>query len=115
GAEPDPRIRVAGLGLGVAAGARAWPGGGSPRLAGVSGFGFGGTNAHVVLQEAPAAAPLAAADGPLALAVSARSAPGLERLLQRWAERLESADAAEGAALAHTANARRTHHRPYRV
>ncbi|MFC5665029.1 cytochrome P450 [Kitasatospora misakiensis] len=34
-----------------------WPSGGRRRTAAVSGFGFGGTNAHLVVQEPPAAAP----------------------------------------------------------
>jgi acyl transferase domain-containing protein/acyl carrier protein len=113
--EPNPHIPFAELGLAVATATRAWPTGGAPRLAGVSGFGFGGTNAHVVVAEAPAAPPAPAAGGPLALAVSARSAAGLERLLLSWADRLEGAGPTAVAALAHTANTRRTHHRPYRA
>ncbi|MEV4255813.1 beta-ketoacyl synthase N-terminal-like domain-containing protein, partial [Spirillospora sp. NPDC049652] len=53
--EPNPHIPFDDLRLAVVAEETPWPGQGRPRRAGVSGFGFGGTNAHVVLEEAPAA------------------------------------------------------------
>ena len=40
---------------------RSWPHGDTPRRAGVSSFGIGGTNAHVVLEEAPTVEPEAKA------------------------------------------------------
>ncbi|MBB4692917.1 acyl transferase domain-containing protein/long-subunit acyl-CoA synthetase (AMP-forming)/thioesterase domain-containing protein [Actinoplanes abujensis] len=64
--------------------ARAWPASSAPRRAGVSAFGISGTNAHVILEEAPASpAPGAgAADGPLLLSAAD------ETTLRRQAERL---------------------------
>ncbi|WP_433178258.1 SDR family NAD(P)-dependent oxidoreductase [Actinoallomurus sp. CA-150999] len=53
--EPNPHIDFPELGLAVAAEETPWPETGRPAVAGVSGFGFGGTNAHVVLEEAPVA------------------------------------------------------------
>ncbi|GKQ38780.1 type I polyketide synthase [Streptomyces sp. A012304] len=51
---PNPRIPWADSGLRVTRERTPWRRGGPPRRAGVSSFGYGGTIAHVVLEEAPA-------------------------------------------------------------
>ena len=53
---PSPHIPWAELSVKVAAEAIEWPRNGARRIAGVSSFGISGTNAHVVLEEAPARA-----------------------------------------------------------
>ncbi|WP_442931634.1 type I polyketide synthase [Mycobacterium sp. 050128] len=59
---PSPHIPWDRLAVQVVNEATAWQRNGRPRIAGVSSFGFAGTNAHVILSEAPvpAAQPLAA-------------------------------------------------------
>ncbi len=51
--EPNPHIPFDELSLRVQTTLGPWPTHSGPALAGVSSFGFGGTNAHVVLEEAP--------------------------------------------------------------
>src|SRR5690606_14127590 len=51
--DPNPAIDFAHSPFFVASEARDWKRGAEPRRAAVSSFGFGGTNAHVVLEEAP--------------------------------------------------------------
>jgi acyl transferase domain-containing protein len=41
------------LNVTVSSDATSWPSGHSKKVAGISSFGFGGTNAHVVVSEAP--------------------------------------------------------------
>jgi len=74
------------------------------RLAGVSAFGFSGTNAHVVLEAAePVPAPEARLERPAhLLALSAASEPALRALAERWLARFAEGDAP--ADLCQTAN-----------
>ncbi|AJD47482.1 erythronolide synthase [Isoalcanivorax pacificus W11-5] len=51
---PNPQIDFAGSPFVVSTATRDWPAGDTPRRAGVSSFGMGGTNAHLLLEEAPA-------------------------------------------------------------
>jgi amino acid adenylation domain-containing protein len=61
------------------------------RLAGVSSFGVGGTNAHVVLEEAPVLPASDAADGPQLLVLSARTPSALGAAASRLADHLDAA------------------------
>jgi acyl transferase domain-containing protein/acyl carrier protein len=51
--QPNPEIDFERLRLRVPTASEPWPAASHPASAGVNSFGFGGTNAHVVLQEAP--------------------------------------------------------------
>ncbi|GIJ19743.1 type I polyketide synthase [Micromonospora lutea] len=55
---PNPRLALDASPFEVLGEARPWPRGGRPRLAGVSSFGIGGTNVHVILEEAPEHGPV---------------------------------------------------------
>ncbi|MFJ9637464.1 amino acid adenylation domain-containing protein [Streptomyces sp. NPDC101178] len=87
-ASPSPGLASAGFR--VLTEARQWTSAG-PLVAGINAFGFGGTNAHAVLEEAPARAPYESVDGgPRLLTLSARSADGLREVAERLASHLGS-------------------------
>ncbi len=77
---PNPHIPFAAARLEVVTEPRSWPRHSGAAVAGVSGFGFGGTNAHVVLREAPARAQLNQECAGASTGVLALSAPTRERL-----------------------------------
>lgn len=80
------------------------------RRAGVSSFGVGGTNVHLVLEEAPAAAPRAATpDRPQVLLLSARTPAGLEQARAALAATLAGPDGPDLADAAFTLAGRRRH------
>lgn len=66
-----------------------WPATDVPRRAGVSSFGVGGTNAHVVLEEAPQLPASDLAKGPQLIVLSARTPTALSRAATQLAEHLD--------------------------
>jgi acyl transferase domain-containing protein/acyl carrier protein len=106
----NPHIDWGGVPVEIPVSGRAWPRGERRRLAGVSSFGFSGTNAHVIVEEAPQ--PPARAEGcerPLhVLALSARSETALGELGGRYAAVLEQSSGPVGD-VCFTANAGRAH------
>jgi len=88
---PNPRIDFAASPFYVCAAAAPWEMDGEPRRAGVSAFGLGGTNAHIVLEEAPEPEPSdVPSRQPQLVVVSARTPEALEATTARLADRLES-------------------------
>ncbi len=99
---PNPHIDFQHSPLRVCDRLTPWPRTSRVRMAGVSSFGVGGTNAHVVLQEAPPRTAPAAADGAQLLMLSARSETALQRMSLQLASHLEAFPDVNLADVAHT-------------
>jgi amino acid adenylation domain-containing protein len=90
---PNPSIDFSSTPFIVSGQTRAWEHAlESPRRAGVSSFGVGGTNAHVVLEEAPPLPASEAAGGPQLLVLSARTPAALARACTQLGEHLQAND-----------------------
>ena len=86
---PNPDCRFDAIPLEVAREARPWPQGGALPLAGVSSFGFGGTNAHVVLEGVAVREPAEArAPEPVLLCLQGRDEAAVRAIGRRLAGHL---------------------------
>ncbi|KJH66471.1 SDR family NAD(P)-dependent oxidoreductase [Chromobacterium violaceum] len=98
---PNPRLPLEGSAFYIAQEDQAWSGRGGPLMAALNSFGHSGTNVHMVIREADAAAVSAAVPGtPQLLSLSARTADSLAQ----YARRLRLAVAEPGASLADLAH-----------
>jgi len=99
---PNPEIDFSATPFYVNSITKAWNRTDAPRRAGVSSFGIGGTNAHVILEEAPPPEPRQETRGWKILPLSARTPGALQRAQDNLLRHLEENPAASLADVAHT-------------
>ncbi|MEM9455613.1 MAG: SDR family NAD(P)-dependent oxidoreductase [Myxococcota bacterium] len=108
----NPMISLEGTCFEIPTSTRPWPRQPGPRFAGVSSFGMSGTNAHVVLEEAPRTSEPRPSTSPERaehlLVLSARTEHALRALAIRYADHLERTDDSL-AEICHAAATGRTH------
>jgi len=112
--QPNPHIAIDSGRFAIPTEATPWPSRGERRVAGVSSFGWSGTNAHLVVTEAPepgANAVDKAADdlGILVLPISADGDDALNELVGAYRDLLVDASPDEAARICATAARRRSH------
>ncbi len=107
-ATPNPALALDRTPFYVPTTARSWARGATPRRAGVSAFGVGGTNAHVVLEEAPVRQNTAPpARGTQVIVLSARTGKALADAAANLAGHLDRHDEVDIADVAYTLQAGR--------
>ncbi|MCI3150428.1 amino acid adenylation domain-containing protein [Streptomyces sp. GB4-14] len=110
--EVNPEIGIEDLAVEIPAEGRPWPRGTTPRIAGVSSFGASGTNAHLIIEEAPAEAdPDVTVPERTAhlLTLSAKNPAALTALAGQYRDRLAAATDAELGDICFTAATGRSH------
>lgn len=91
---PNPRLELENTPFRIVDASRPWPDTrGKPRRAAVSSFGLGGTNAHVVLEQAPPQPASSSARPRHVVVLSAKTGKALRRQAALLAEHLETTDA----------------------
>lgn len=114
-ATPNPNIDFGKTPFYVNTALRPWPER-EKRRAGVSSFGIGGTNAHVVLEEAPVrAAAIDKESLPFVLPMSARHPEALLALARSYRVVLDQSSDDDVRDICYSASVRRAHHRPHRA
>lgn len=116
--QPNPKIDFGSLPLKVQTQLGIWPPHPEGRYAGVSSFGFGGTNAHIVLEEPPlaptVAPPLNKESSTYLFPLSARSPLALQNLAQAY-QNFISTTFPSLADLGYSTSCRRSHYNPCRL
>lgn len=107
----NPRISLDGTPFVIPTENTKWPAAAKPRRAGVSAFGISGTNAHVILQEAPSTEPKqesSTQQSSYVVTLSAKTSAALSAMADSYAKALATHTAALSD-IAYTTSCRRSH------
>jgi len=99
---PNPLLKLEQSPFVVSAEPAEWVTGGMPRRAGVNSFGIGGTNVHVVVEEAPASTPTSESFGRQLMVLSAQTEEALSEMASDLSAYLAEHEEEELADVAHT-------------
>src|SRR5881396_1072665 len=113
--EPNPKIDFVNSPFYVNTKLQEWRSEGGPRRAGVSSFGIGGTNAHMVMEEAPEREPSGASRRLQLLTISAKTSTALQAATVNLGEHLKRNEEEKLADVAYTQAVGRTGYRHRRV
>lgn len=96
--EPNPYMNLHDAPVYIVEHLQEWKKGPEPRRAGISAFGFSGTNCHVVVEEAPAINTVPTSLPYEVLTLSAKSKDALKTLVTRYVEMMERSCSGQGSA-----------------
>jgi 3-oxoacyl-(acyl-carrier-protein) synthase/surfactin synthase thioesterase subunit/acyl carrier protein len=110
---PNPHIAFDKYHLRIPTALQDWPKYGEYRAAGISGFGFGGTNAHIVMRELTEIeipSTIVSSSKPELFTLSAKDTIALSLLIDRWCSFFENNPTADLAQLSYSVHLRRSHY-----